>query len=746
MELALAAPDAKTAVDNFNKAISEVPDNAYAYFQYAMYAYNSGLKYYDQQPNPTMGDKSFAKAEEMFIKALENCDDYHADCSYYLGVINFTQKDNKEAVRWFKEFKSFDHKDNERYPDDFDKKLKDVNEILPELEDDIDLMTNVVPFDPMMVPNVSSGNDEYFPMISPDNEIMFFTRKDTLKSLDQGFFQTKVVENFTFASRPNVAEYFNNGVPLKPPFNDGSFTNYGAATMSVDNQEMIICACKPSDVNGQKYLNCDLYRTEYNLVGKEYVWKPLENLGPGINTPNGWEGQPTLSPDGNTMYFTAMRPDTRDNDIFVVQRQPNGKWGQAVPCDEINTDGKDKSPFLHQDSETLYFVSQVSDERRGVGGLDIYYVRKENGKWAKPKNIGYPINSKEDELGIFVSTDGTLAYYSSRQGGNWNIYAFELYEEARPTGVTILKGELKDENGNPMTNTELEIAYAGSGDVTKVKVNANDGKYTAIVKNTGKEDVMVTVKKDGYAFDSKLITKEELAQTLPEKKTETTTKENLNTSANNTVNTKDKKTETESKDKSNKTADKDNKPKVEEKKDHHKDHTTKDKSDKSNTANKTNDKTADKTKTNENTAVNTEKTEKILPPQKDFTLRNNDLTVKSLKVGEAYTLNDILFETSSWTISERSRFILKQFAGYLSTNPNLTIAIQGHTDDVGDDGKNLKLSENRAKAVRDFLVAQGIPENRMKFEGFGETKPKVPNDSDQNRSVNRRTEFKILSL
>lgn len=726
MELAETAPDAKTAVDNFNKAITEVADNAYVYFQYAMYAYNSGLKYYDQQPNPTMGDRSFAKAEEMFLNALEHCDDYHADCSYYLGVINYTQKDNKEAVKWFKEFKAFDHKDNDRYPQDYDSKLKDVNEILPELEDDIDLMANVVPFEPKMVPNVSSFSDEYFPMISPDNEIMFFTRKDTLKAVDQGFMQTKVVENFTFAMRPNVAEYFDKGIPLKPPFNDGTFTNYGAATMSVDNKEMIICACKPTDVNGQKYLNCDLYRTEFDLVGKEFVWTPLENLGMGINTNNGWEGQPTLSPDGNTMYFTAMRPTTKDNDIFVTHRLPNGKWAPAEPFDVINTAGKDKSPFLHQDSETLYFVSQVSEERSGVGGLDIYYIRKENGNWTKPKNIGYPINSKEDELGIFVSTDGTLAYYSSRQSGNWNIYAFELYEEARPTGVTILKGELKDEDGNPMTDTELEIAYAGTGEVAKVKVNGSDGKFAAVVKNTGNQDVMVTVKKEGYAFDSKLITKEELAAATPQKGTGT----------NSVSKTGELQKETSSVDKKG-TATTEKKEQVADKPDQKHGGTHHD--------------AAKKHDTKKNVTESTKKSSDIatvvnVNSPKDVSIRNKDLTVKSLKVGDSYTINDILFSTSSWEISERSKFILRQFADYLKMNTSIAIAIEGHTDDMGDDTKNLTLSENRAKAVRDYLIAQGIDAKRLTAAGFGETRPKVENDSEFNRAVNRRTEFVIKKM
>lgn len=644
IETASKSPDPKSAVDNFNAAIAEAPENAMVYYEYAMYAYFKGLDYYDQQPNPAMGDRSFVKAEEMFQKTLEFCSDYHANCTYYLGVINFTQLDKPEAIKWFKEFKKFKHSDNSRYPDDFDKKMGDVNEVLKDLEAEQDLLSTQVPFTPNIVKNVSSDKDEYFPMISPDNELIFYTRK--LDRANLGDLKSNIVEEFTFSQRPDVRSLFNNGIPLKPPFNNGEFTNYGSATLSVDNKEMIICACKKEQVYGQEYLNCDLFTTKYERSGEggnDFTWTPLKNMGPGINTNDGWEAQPSLSADGNTLFYTAARPTTRDNDIFVVKRNEDGTWGEARSFEEINTAGKDKSPFLHQDSETLYFVSTCTDTRRGVGGLDIFYIREENGKWTEPKNIGYPINSKEDELGLFVSTDGHLAYYSSRVGGNWNIYSFELYEEARPKSVTILKGELKDDKGEPVKDATIEIAYAGTDEVTNVKVNGDDGKYAVVVKTETKQDVMVTVKKENHAFDSKLIAKEEF------------------------------------------------------KKD-------------------------------------------------EVIIRENDLTVKKLKVGEAYTINDILYATNSATLTDKSKFILKGFASFLKENPTIDVAIQGHTDDVGDDALNMSLSENRANGVKEYLVSLGIKSDRLSSKGYGETKPKVANDSETNRAKNRRTDFVIEKL
>ena len=539
--------------------------------------------------------------------------------------------------------------------------------------------------------------------------------------------------------------------------------------MSVDNKEMIICACKnEKQSNGQNYLNCDLYRTEYERSGaggNDFTWTPLENMGPNINTSDGWEGQPTLSADGNTMYYTAMRSTTRDNDIFVVERGKDGKWGVARPFEEINTDGKDKSPFLHQDSESLYFVSTCSDTRKGAGGLDIFYIRKIDGVWSKPKNIGIPINTPEDELGIFVSTNGELAYYSSRMGGDWNIYSFELYEEARPSAVTIMKGTLNDENGKPIEGASIEIAYGGgSNEKSTVKVNGNDGKYAVVVKNPSKQDVMVTVKKEGYAFDSKLITKEEFAAQAaiapkdvalankkePAKKepVTSTSKTPVTTSkpADVAVNTPKG---TTSQNKPNTTTQ--NKPETSR--------VTNSDGSKSNTKNPfestSNSKPATTTKpvvipVKKPAAPVDLEVQKIIPEatakNTPVSMPKNDLVVKKLKVGVAYTINDILFETNSSELSERSKFILKEFSNFLTENPPSTIMIQGHTDDQGDDAENLKLSELRAKSVKDYLVSLNIKADRMTAKGFGETIPKMPNTSEENRSKNRRTDFVLEKL
>ena len=634
-----AAPS--DAAKFFKEVTDAAPDNAYVFFEFAMYSFEEGQK--TAQINVQRAEKQLKKAQGLFEKTLTLCENYNADAFFYLGGIHYMLGEAEMAKEQFKKFISYSSTDNTRYPQDFADKKKQAEKIVGIVKQDIKVRENAVPFNPIIVKNVSTHRDEFFPMISPDNELMFFTRRVDRKNL--GDLRSNVVEEFTVANRPDAFADFNEGEPLPYPFNDGTFNNYGASTVSVDNKEMIICACKTETVMSQQYNNCDLYSTTYERDTKtgKFNWTKLENLGSNINTKDGWEGQPSLSADGNTLFFTAVRPNTQKDDIFISKRGADGKWSKAVPFKEINTPGRDKSPFIHQDSHTLYFVSDVGANREGVGGLDIFFSKMDdNGNWSKPHNIGYPINTEADEIGLFVSTDGELAYFSSRERGVWNIYSFELYQEARPKKVLFVKGELKGKPGEEIKDVSIDINYAQSGKTETIKVKGNDGKYAAVIQAEEAEDVMLTINKEGAAFDSKLIEKEVVA--------------------------------------------------------------------------------------------------------KESFSKNNDMEVRKIEVGANYTINDILFATNSFALNDRSKFILKQFAKFLKTNPNMKVSIHGHTDDIGDDDRNMTLSINRAKSVMDYLVSLGISASRLKYSGFGETKPKVPNDSNENRALNRRTEFVIDAI
>ena len=122
-----------------------------------------------------------------------------------------------------------------------------------------------------------------------------------------------------------------------------------------------------------------------------------------------------------------------------------------------------------------------------------------------------------------------------------------------------------------------------------------------------------------------------------------------------------------------------------------------------------------------------------------------DIKSEPLNAGQTYNIKDILYGTDSYELASSSKLILTRFAEYLKDNSSLKIAIHGHTDDLGDDTRNLQLSEARAKQVMQYLIENGVESTRLTSQGFGEKKPKYPNNSAENRSKNRRTEFLLIS-
>ena len=653
MKLLKTAESEKTEkmerIKAYTDAVALAPESAYVYFSFANYNYENAIFVQDQFELGRANYKQLAQAYETaaktYKKVIELCPNFHSDVYYKLGTIYYTLSDKGQAAKYFKGFIEFSERDPNKYAETYSKNKKDVEEILPEMEFFDKFFNSPVPYAPVKVENISSGKDEYLPMISPDNELMFFTRKG---KLEDGGIVSNVIEEFTLSQRPGPEGEFNSGLALRTPFNTAKYANYGGVSMSLDNKEMFICACQ--EVDYQDHANCDIYVTRFTRTGEggnDFRWTNLENLGPNVNTKDGWEAQPTLSADGNTLYFATWRDGSLLTDIYFSTRDKEGNWSMAKPVPgPINSAGHDKAPFLHQDSETLYFVSDCSPDRLGAGGSDIFYTRIENGVWLEPKNIGYPINTAANEVGLVVSTDGKLAYFTSGgAGSSFDIYYFTLYPEARPKKVLFVKGEVKDDKGDPVPDATVEISYKNSGENTEVKVNGDDGKWAAVINiEEEEEDVMITMKKEGFSFDTKLVKASDIKDT-------------------------------------------------------------------------------------EQTFAYDVKME-----------------IEEIKVGQSFEMQNILYDTKSYSLDSDSKFVLDQFVKFLKENPTVKVSIQGHTDDEGDAGENQVLSENRAKGVVEYLVAAGISKDRLKYEGYGETKPKVPNNSNSNRAKNRRTEVMITSM
>ena len=328
------------------------------------------------------------------------------------------------------------------------------------------------------------------------------------------------------------------------------------------------------------------------------------------------------------------------SDLYIIRRNTKGGWGGPENLGKnINSRKNEKSPFLHTDNETLFFAS---DQFPSIGGYDIFFSRKDSlGVWQKPQNIGFPINTISDELGLFVSTDGKKAYFSSNQlegVGGWDLYAFDLYDAAKPKKVLFLKGELKDEAGQLVDNATLEIKNLNNKGTHIVQVK--NGEYAAAYTLDEGDDVLLTITKQGFAFNATYISSED----------------------------------------------------------------------------------------------------EILDSPSEL-----DLNIQYLEKNKAFRLDDIYFATNSFSLNPVSKEILIAFADYLILNKNLKVAIHGHTDNVGSASDNLVLSENRAKAVFQYLLDYGLTNDRLSYKGVGEQNAVSSNDTSYGRAKNRRTEFVILA-
>ena len=723
--------DSDKKLSILNKLISKNPNESAVYFALAETYMQEGNISLKTQNSPSEGEQLLKKAAYYYQISIQKCASYNHKSYYNLGNIFFSMRKDKEALFCYKSLVEFEQKYPQRTNGNYKREKTNALKIIEGLEFEDKMRANPVPFSPAIVNRVSTELDEYFPMISPDNDLLFYSRKVDRSRL--GDIANNVVEEFTISSKEGSSNTFTAGKALDDPFNDGTFNNYGSATLSVDNREMIICACKKERIYRQNYLNCDLYVTKFKRTGEggnDFQWSPLLNLGENINTKDGWEAQPSLSSDGQTLFFTSIRKGSRDNDIYISEKQADGTWGKARPFEEINTAGKDKSPFFHQDGETLYFVSSTSEERRGMGGLDIFYIRRDGDSWTKPQNIGYPINSPEDELGIFVSTSGRIAYFSSFKDGDWNIYAFNLYKEARPEEVIIVKGSLANNEGEFVADANISIHYDDTGQKQEVKVNQDDGSYAAAVKVNDAKSISIVAEKENATFaisqinlrplqtiqyEKPILPKLDAKDSLVEQ-----TKINEDSAIENAkTNTVDLQTNTLDLDLESKVTS------VEMQKD---------------------------TTVFEQleiqripySSLNESELQAIKPLNDSKPLQLEVIIIDSVTSGSKFELNDLLFKTDSYTLFEESKAILDLFAIYLTSNPEYFIKIEGHTDDIGDDRSNLLLSQKRAQEVKKYLISKNISADRLQATGYGEQKPKVPNSSNENRRINRRTECQII--
>ena len=466
--------------------------------------------------------------------------------------------------------------------------------------------------------SINSNVSEYYPTITIDGKKLIYTRR--VNNFNEDFYQSEKV----------------NGVWSKSislPGNINTNQNEGAQNISQDGQWLIFTGCNFPDGHG----SCDLYISYLTADG----WSTPENLGDSINT-EFWESAPSLSPDKRDLYFSSRQPDGYGgSDLYVSHRLLNGRWSAPENLGPtINTIGDEGTPFIHADNQSLYFTSSGHP---GYGGDDLFVTRKgPGGVWSKPENLGYPINTIENEGSLVISADGKTAYYASDRAdsrGGLDLYSFEMREDIRPSPTTWVKGRVYDRKTTKGLPSSVILTDLATRDVISKLQTDETGNYL-ITLPKGK-DYAFNVNRRGYLFYS----------------------ENFSLDKN----------------------------------------------------------------------------------QVGDSAYQIDIPLQPLEANAAIVLKNIFFESNKYALKSESEAELNEVVQLMKENPTLRIQISGHTDNSGKAADNQGLSENRAKAVTNYLVARGIAAARLSYKGFGDTQPIADNATPEGRAKNRRTELNVIS-
>lgn len=459
-------------------------------------------------------NKSYMPTVPYFMKAIGSCPQIHSDPYYYIGFAYYEEMKNDSAVKYLEKYVKFKDDDDKKYSKYYEQQIYQSKEMIKQVKKEGNLKKKVVDFDPKVVRGISTERDEYLAYISPDDKNCFFVRKMPMNSKDVVYTSDKEKEVFMKAVRGKDGQ-FDKGDPMPWPFNEKD-DNQGGCSITINNQFLYFSLCK---FEGGQQANCDIYVSK--CIDDE--WKPFEKIGAAVNHPVYWDSQPTVSADGNSIIFASDRPGGfGGTDLYLTRRDASGAWGPPQNLGpKINTKGDERTPFIHSDSETLYFSSGDNQKtggsgHYGFGGFDIFYSRKdEKGEWKEPENIGYPINSEGDDVGFFVSSDAKTGYFFAfdegkvrgKGVGRYDLYSFLLYPEARPNEMGFLKGLVKSPDGEPYEgsrakNLVVEGLDLATNKKTQAVVDEKTGAYMLAVKKDANVVLSVKDTKKSLAFTS----------------------------------------------------------------------------------------------------------------------------------------------------------------------------------------------------------------------------------------------------
>lgn len=385
--------------------------------------------------------------------------------------------------------------------DDLSKLSRRRGEELKELIDyRMALVQNPVPFDPQNLgPKVNGPYTEHSPSLTADEQVLYFTRRMPAKRKGAGSVSD---DEDLYLSNRQPDNIWGTAIDLGNDIN----THYreGASCVSPDGKYLFFTSCDRPGGFG----SCDLYLA----IKSGDKWTKPRNLGQTINS-SFWESQPSFSSDGRTLFYVSNKGGKGERDIWMIKIGNDGNWGTPINL-SINTKGSDQSPFIHPDGKSFYFAS---NGHKGLGKHDLFMTTllDDKGNCSEPINLGYPINSSEDDVSLMVSANGKTAYYASGMDGGfgeWDLYSFDLPEVVRPNKVTYSKGLVYDAETKQPVRAKFELIDIDSErPIVESYSDGENGEFLVCVPLS--KDYALNVSAKGYLFFSENFSLKEVKDT-----------------------------------------------------------------------------------------------------------------------------------------------------------------------------------------------------------------------------------------
>jgi len=504
----------------------------------------------------------------------------------------------------------------------------------------------------------------------------------------------------------------------------------------------------------------DIYISRKTSAGRWAEPKPIN-----VNSPHR-ESSAHISNDGRYLFFTSNRPGGYGGmDIYVSEYLGSEKW--SIPFNlgpKINSTLDEESPVVGNNNQLLYFCSKG---HKGMGGYDIYKsaFNLDKKEFGVPENLGYPINTPDNDCYFTPTEDPNIAYYSTVKEtglGDMDIYKIQYgVEDVPPPSLSASLEEIEkrkfEENKNGLLSDSIK-----QGKEWVIGENAPDGKPSLTSENSkanqNKNTVRELVLGEISPEDANLLNSSKIGNSKTEKGSNDSnsridipqTMASNQLASNDATIAREVKVEVdfylEVKDRFNKTP--------------------------LDVEMRLNDLASgtsyfptklekgvynQKLSANQNSKINLsieaqgytyeKKTITIPVGTKNETLRlKEQILLEKIVLNKAKVLRNVYFGFNADDISSEAEEELRLLYNFIKSNSNIVVEIGGHTDKIGIEDYNIKLSKQRAQAVVDYLISKGISEKRLKSKGYGSGKPLATNDDEQEgRELNRRTEFKVIS-